>query len=596
MLLLGLLLVAAVVRDIADGHRYRSYGGNAVIVIDVHDGYDTRIADVVKPVPGGWKVGDRFLAAGLPLEKRLQLYGYAPVAPDDRLDVTVLRNGRRQQLALAPTVVEYSTPWQAVDDARNLTIVFIGLVALALAAWLVVAQQSPVTWAFFLSTFGLFFSNSYGLYGWHLPGIIVFAAVTVFWAFSGACTWSVVQFAARFPDGRVLPSGRSILWITAIVAGCLSMYGAFRNSAGVLYPISMLPGFIINDEKALLRVVSTAGYVIIYAAAAVAMFLRYRVISAEDRAKIRAVFLTLCIGAIVSIADNSISYWISPHAAPTLLDELLVWSYLAYVPIVVSVFYAVLRQRVFDIRFVLNRALVYGVLTATILVALRLVDLFVSRQLAETRLAILFEILVTLAFAVSLDRLREGADRVFRVVLFRERERQLAELRRLRANVNSVQRPETIDTMLTTECCAAMQLTSAAVFRLEGDALRRQASMNWPDETTQVLDPDAMLSIDARNTGEPVRLTERSLNGLRFPDGEAQPAVAIPTLAGGTLVSLVIYGGHVTGEDIDPDELEVLRAFVDSSTRAYEHLHGISLRKEVAAMRVAAQPLTNPAG
>ena len=592
--LLALISVIETVRVIVAGDAFRVYGGGAYIAIDVRNGYDSRVTEVAKPGPHSWKVNDRFLAASLPFEKRLQLYGYEQIAPSDRLDVTVLRDGRREALQLSPTMVSRWSEWQAADNARYLTLAILGLAALAVAAWLVIVQPGAMTWSFYLFTFGIFFYP--GLYGWPLPGLLVFASDTLAYAIYGLCLWGFVQFCARFPDGRVFRAVQPLLWISGIIAALLSLYFAIRNSAGVLYPIASLPGFVINDSGSLSTLFGSGSSISIYALGALALALRYRSIGAADRAKIRTVVLALGVWAVAAIAGEAVHYFQPAHRSPTVIDELFAWSSVCYVFVTSSVVYAALHHRVFNIRFVVNRALVYGMLTALFVGSLKIFDLISSRELSQSRLAFFFELLVTMAFAVSLDRLRAVTDLFLRNVLFRERERSLQDLDRIRAVMNGVRKLETIDTILTIECSNALKLTSAGIFRLDGDLLRRHAAIAWPTESAQTIDPEAILAIELRAKGLPVRIDERTVAELNLPIGASCPAVAIPTLSGGELSMLALYGGHRTGEDIDPDELRALREVVEAAAHAYEHLQAVALKDEVIHLRAVLRALPEPAG
>ena len=162
--------------------------------------------------------------------------------------------------------------------------------------------------------------------------------------------------------------------------------------------------------------------------------------------------------------------------------------------------------------------------------------------------------------------------------------------------MNGVRKLETIDTVLTIECSNALKLTSAAVFRLDGATLRRHRAVGWSTESAQTIDPEAILAIELRAKGLPVRIDERSVAALSLPIGAACPAVAIPALSGGELSMLAMYGGHTSGEDIDPDELRALTEVVEAAAHAYEHLEAVALKDEVIHLRAALRALPEPAG
>ena len=76
----------------------------------------------------------------------------------------------------------------------------------------------------------------------------------------------------------------------------------------------------------------------------------------------------------------------------------------------ICIAYAVFRLRVLDVNFVLNRALVYGVLSLGVIAFISILDWFFSRVVALGRFAIGLELLATIAIGFLLDRIDRSVE------------------------------------------------------------------------------------------------------------------------------------------------------------------------------------------
>jgi hypothetical protein len=69
------------------------------------------------------------------------------------------------------------------------------------------------------------------------------------------------------------------------------------------------------------------------------------------------------------------------------------------------------------------------------------------------------------------------------------------------------------------------------------------------------------------------------------PAALAQPILAIPLVVRHDLIGFVLYGGHKTGEAIDPDEEKTLANLARDAASAYEHTHAKALLTESTTLR-----------
>jgi hypothetical protein len=171
-----------------------------------------------------------------------------------------------------------------------------------------------------------------------------------------------------FPDGR-LPSRRwrPLAWLSGAVIVLLSLTGGLAPG-----PVASLPPGIRNpfglEQLPWLSNAANVGFPLLalcILASALSLVLRYRRSRGEEREQIKwiafaasVVGLLFLIGIVISLI-----YAPEPPLWTELLDSVTALSY-AGVPIAVG--FAVLKYRLYDIDIIINRTLVYVVLTATL--------------------------------------------------------------------------------------------------------------------------------------------------------------------------------------------------------------------------------------
>jgi hypothetical protein len=231
---------------------------------------------------------------------------------------------------------------------------------------------------------GLLFTLSgvfdyYGYYGAGTPGSVPFPV-----AMAGMSDWIWVPATGLlgtyvlllFPDGR-LPSRRwrPLAWLSGAVIFLLSVGvmlapGRLGNLAGVSKP------FGIEGAEWL----TAAAYAVLpllplcMLASALSLVLRYRRSGGEERQQIKWIAFAASV-VVVLYAIVMIVSFVFPEESWTTAGSvwwlnLLTYAVLAsftIVPIAVGI--AVLRYRLYDIDLLINRTLVYGLLTATLALA-----------------------------------------------------------------------------------------------------------------------------------------------------------------------------------------------------------------------------------
>ena len=310
-------------------------------------------------------------------------------------------------------------------------LIFAPFLAFPVVGALIVSRhpKNPVGWICVADGFVwmlAILSGPYAEYGLLNPGSVPYPAAT-----SALTTWLWVPGVALlgvylpllFPDGR-LPSRkwRHLAWFAGAVTLCLGV--AFVLAPG---PLDGLPGernpfgigWLRRIEGLGIFVVATLPVCIL--ASAASLLVRYRRSGSEVRQQIKWLALAVAlvglaylgtIGATLLFAPGSTgSGSIQPGWLLTMQSAVLM-SY-AVVPVAVGV--AVLKHRLFDVDMIINRAVVYGVLTASVVGIYVVVVGYLGvlfRAGGNLAISLVATGLVAVLFAPLRDRLQRVVDRL----------------------------------------------------------------------------------------------------------------------------------------------------------------------------------------
>jgi hypothetical protein len=281
----------------------------------------------------------------------------------------------------------------------------------------------------------IFLSEDYSAYGLAIPGSVPFPvtinALLYAWLWVPAVGLLGVYLLLLFPDGR-LPSRRwrPLAWLAGAVIvlesvavfltpGALEDLGRARNPFG----LEGLPW------------VGDAGDVVLallplcMLASAVSLVLRYRRSGGEVRQQIKWIAFAasfVCLMYMVVIGGGTIIWLLVAPETPSDLGTQTWWGallenvmLLSFAGVPVAMGFAVLKHRLYDIDIIINRALVYGLLTATLAGVylggvIFLQYLFRALTGQESQLAIVASTLAIAALFIPLRRRVQGfVDRRF---------------------------------------------------------------------------------------------------------------------------------------------------------------------------------------
>jgi hypothetical protein len=455
-----------------------------------------------------------------------------------------------------------SSWWLALDDVGT---VLVGTISLVVGAVLLWRRPSGLTYAFALYTLGAVPAYTVIELFARAPSAVLALAVTVLFVIFGPLPqFALLCFAVRFPStprsafGRLAMHGADVLALAAIV-----LY-AFRYGR---------PDAAIDNADLLRDFVPQFCAVVLAVAVAAVRFSRS--VGAQRR-RVGWVLFGMAVSGVAYCVwgfDQDfvnigfpLPHWIGPIAA------------VAYGVFPLTLMYAVLRHRVIDVGFALNRTLVYSVLTLLIVVVVSAVDWLGGRFLSGSNLAVAIEGAVAIAFGVALNSLHSRIEKAVDRVVFRKRYLAAKRLElRIRA-LDFATASATVEEALVDEAVLVLKLRSAAVFRRTDDGgFMRVRAAGW-NEALQRLDRDALLVRALIAEEHTVFLDEQWIDDPSFPRAAARPDVAIPLLVRHDLIGLVLYG-HRDGEGIlDPEERALLERLAHAAASAYDAIEAAEWR------------------
>ena len=262
-----------------------------------------------------------------------------------------------------------------------------------------------------------------------LPGSIPFplgAAAINNWLWVPSVGLLATYVFLLFPNGR-LPSRRwrPLAWLSGVVIVSVSV-GVMLSPGSLDMPRGMRNPFGLEASSW----VTTVAYAILpllplcMLASALSLVLRYRRSKGDERQQIKWIAFAASLVALVYLIAMVASF-IHPSEAWTTvgsvwwLNLLTIAALLSFVTIPIAVGFAVLKYRLYDIDLIINRTLVYGSLTVTLValyfgVIVVLQRLFVLLTGEKSTLAVVAStLLIAALFNPLRRRIQSFIDRSF---------------------------------------------------------------------------------------------------------------------------------------------------------------------------------------
>ena len=354
-----------------------------------------------------------------------------------------------------------------------------------------VATRHPgnvIGWIF--SVVGLLSGLTFIGFAYHLLGLAAgpsnplpvadFARWVNLWVWVPTTILPVTFLLLLFPDGRLLSSRwRPVAWIAGL--------GMAASTLGIaLHPhpsIELVPPlnpFGIPGAEGALDVLLTVGYVLLAAgimgsvATLVARFRRSRGI---EREQLKWLAYACVIGILISLVVGVVTIiW---PADPVVFEVGIIATQLAMAVIAIAVGIAILRYRLYNIDLIINRTLVYGALSAGIVMLYVLLVGSLGTLFQSSGNFVLALIATGLA-ALLVQPLRERLQRRVNRLMYGERDDPYTVLSHLSRQLKTTLAPTAVLPGITEAVAQTLKLPYVALMIKQGNRLEIAAAYGLP--------------------------------------------------------------------------------------------------------------------
>jgi hypothetical protein len=250
--------------------------------------------------------------------------------------------------------------------------------------------------------------------------------------------------------------------------------------------------------------------------------------------------------------------------------------------------YMILRHRMFDIGFVLNRAAIYAVLTTIFVPIFALLEWVAERYVSSQNRAenALLQVGIALVLFTSIRWVHAYAERFVDQWLFRERHENETALRDFARHVLFITDERTITERTVQTICARTEASWSAIY-LRDDAGGRYAL------TSRCGDSRPPLAVTENDSAVVAMRADRTTIE-RFADSALGEALTLPLFARGRLSGFVACGPKRSGESYAPDERDALMQIAHAVGSALDGVRLTKLEEKIARLESTARLQVQP--
>jgi hypothetical protein len=276
----------------------------------------------------------------------------------------------------------------------------------------------------------------------------------------------------------------------------------------------------------------------------------WRHVEAERRERLRWLFVGFALTLVNFCVLGAYAFGaFSDTSTAWLIINVATDSVVAIILLILT--YAILRHRVIDVGFVINRAVVFAVFTGLLLVSFGivewLVDHFVRFENRESN--VLLDGVIALALFLAFHRVRHWIETLVERVFFRSWHLKEAGLDRFLETAPHFSQPDALAQGLVTAVDAYAGSRGSGIYLRDATG-RFILQLSTLDPLPRELGADAEVIVEMKTFRTPVHLGGR----LTL----ASAALALPMVRRSELVGLVAVGNKIAREVYRPDEIDNL--------------------------------------
>ncbi|MGH8160709.1 MAG: hypothetical protein ACRESR_00880 [Gammaproteobacteria bacterium] len=405
-------------------------------------------------------------------------------------------------------------------------------------------------------------------FAWYLLACLI--TLMALWRGRDRAAWGIAMWAIAFLAGMALYQAPVS---DLLVLGCglgaqicflLARVGFFFMAAAVAAPaltprnrralryafiFSLVIGYAYELSYSLYFVygavlipqIAAAIWVLPYAIATFTLLAAHHGAVAETRPRLRWMFWS---GVILTFGILLSNVPLFGYEASYLVEII------AYVIAFSGLLYSVLRHRVVDMSFVVNRAIVYSATLGVITVIFILLESFAEKFALGHSESLALELGVPLIIGFSFEAIRKRLESLGERVFFRHKFENDQALRAFARQCAYIEDPDHLRAETLRELRLHTDTPATAFYWHENMQVYRRLARAGADDYPEALDGDDRAIVAMRAERETVNLHE-----LASALGEG--GIALPMLVRGELLGLIALGNR-PGEDFPSDERELL--------------------------------------
>jgi GAF domain-containing protein len=226
--------------------------------------------------------------------------------------------------------------------------------------------------------------------------------------------------------------------------------------------------------------------------------------------------------------------------------------------------YAILRHRVIDVGFAINRAIVFTAITTLIVIVFALLSGVIERAAVGPGAGIALQVAVALAIALSFNALQKRVETAIDRVFFRRKHRAQAELARAADEAPFVTKAEVLLERAVGIVRSELGACGSAIFLADADGPYRRFAASGDEyaETVAVDDPAFVR----------LRTYLRDFDLVDVRSALGHGGCVFPLAAHGRLMGALVCGDRRSEEPYDPDERSAVRSLAARVSSALEGL------------------------
>ncbi|MBC7623520.1 MAG: hypothetical protein H7232_09060 [Aeromicrobium sp.] len=507
----------------------------------------------------GGKVGDKVFFDHY-IDAKRQL------GSDEVIGLTLFSNAQSRHVALTPIASADFThnPIAARADALMAWACNYAALLIALLIGLRRADNGTMrVFAFMMLSF------SPQTFAWYLPGgALPNSFMQLILPLNYAAYYiSLVYFAFTFPDDRPallrLPSVRQVFRLFTIVVLVYSAW--FMADALRVLPWAARQWISITAFKMIVQTMTVS-------LSLLAIWYSWRNSIGVIRQKLA--WIGVCMGGVVlALSSATIATMFGALLDPRFGIVQDTITFLCYVGLA----YAILRHRLFDLGFAVNRALVVTIISAMLLVVFGVTEWGVDKLLhfEGREKNVIFDAVVALGIILCFHRIQHWVSHQVNHVFFHHWYKAAEQLRGFLQKAEHISDASVLKTRYCREVNDYAGLTGLAIYVLDensGYALQHSTLSNAP--TT--IDQNNDTVVDMRHTLSMVDLA----SGQSGLPGEQ----VFPMIVRGQIIGLVLLGQKLSGGKCRPDEIELLTLATHQLGLQLESLRVEHLERHSAAL------------